>query len=346
MVFNEMKNSTVKNGLRTLFLINPNRIAWVDVAKGIAILLVIIGHTVNFGSATRNFIFSFHMPLFFILSGYTFKLAGDFPVFFQRVKKLIRHLIYPSLIVSGIGIFAQWMMQDQHTVSALWCCTKRMAEALWWASGVGVHAHPALGALWFLFSLFWCKVIMDLIHLLFPGRRTGYIYVGIGLFGIAMGLKSKWLPQNMDVTFAAMVFIYIGILWRNYQDWLERHEQLCFMASVIIWVFCLNVPMYIEMAARSYPWTICSVVEAVCGSYMVCCLCKAFVANARIRYALQFIGMHTLLIFLVHHLDWLFFPVWQSPSVGIESGLRISVVLLISFIILYIKGRCYRKRII
>ena len=57
MVFNEMKNSTVKNGLRTLFLINPNRIAWVDVAKGIAILLVIIGHTVNFGSATRNFIF-------------------------------------------------------------------------------------------------------------------------------------------------------------------------------------------------------------------------------------------------------------------------------------------------
>ena len=55
-----MKNSTVKNGLRTLFLINPNRIAWVDVAKGIAILLVIIGHTVNFGSATRNFIFSFY----------------------------------------------------------------------------------------------------------------------------------------------------------------------------------------------------------------------------------------------------------------------------------------------
>lgn len=208
MVFNEMKNSIVKNRLRTLFRVNPNRITWVDVAKGIAILLVIIGHTVNFGSSTRNFIFSFHMPLFFILSGYTFNLAGDFPAFFQRVKKLIRHLIYPSLIVSSIGIFAQWMMQEQHTVSALWCCTKRMAEALWWASGVGVHAHPALGALWFLFSLFWCKVFMDLIHLLFPGRRTGYIYVGIGLFGIAMGLKGKWLPQNMDVTFVAML-LYI-----------------------------------------------------------------------------------------------------------------------------------------
>lgn len=344
MVFKEMKNNIAKNRQRESFYVNPNRIAWVDVAKGIAILLVIIGHTVNFGSATRNFIFSFHMPLFFILSGYTFNLAGDFPAFFQRVKKLIRHLIYPSLIVSGINIFVLWIKQDQHTISALWLLTKRMADALWWASGVDVYAHPGLGALWFLFSLFWAKVLMDAIYLLFPGK-IGYIYVIIGLFGMAMGLKGKWLPQNMDVTFMAMLFIYIGMLWRNYQNLLERHEQLCFMASVIIWVFCLNVPMYIEMAMRSYPWTICSVVEAVCGSYALCCLCKAFETNVRVRYALQFIGMHTLLIFLVHHLDWIAFPVWHSLSIGIESGLRVSVVLFTSFII-YIIGYCYRKKII
>lgn len=90
-----------------IFYINPNRIDWIDVAKGIAILLVIIGHTVQFGSATRNVIFSFHMPLFFILSGYTFRLVDDFPAFLQRLKKLIRHLIYPSLIVSGLDIFAR-----------------------------------------------------------------------------------------------------------------------------------------------------------------------------------------------------------------------------------------------
>lgn len=341
-----MRSSIInRNGFVNIFYINPNRIDWIDVAKGIAILLVIIGHTVQFGSATRNVIFSFHMPLFFILSGYTFRLVDDFPAFLQRLKKLIRHLIYPSLIVSGLDIFARWLMSDQHTASALWLLTKRTADALWWASGIGVHAHPALGALWFLFSLFWAKVFIDLLHLLFPGEKIGYIYVGIALFGMAMGLKGKWLPQNMDVTFIAVFFIYIGMLWKKYQDLMERHEQLCFMVSVIIWVICLNGSMYIEMAARSYPWTICSVVEAVCGSYAVCCVCKALVANSQVRYVFQFIGMHTLLIFLVHHLDWMTFSFWQSSSIGIASGLRVTVVLFISLII-YIMGYYYRKKTI
>ena len=48
-----------------------NRIEWVDEAKGIGIILVMLGHCY----LNWNFCFwfySFHMPLFFILSGYTF----------------------------------------------------------------------------------------------------------------------------------------------------------------------------------------------------------------------------------------------------------------------------------
>lgn len=54
-----------------------HRIQWVDIAKGMAMLFVIIGHTAPFGSMERNFIFSFHMPLFFLLSGYTLKFADS-----------------------------------------------------------------------------------------------------------------------------------------------------------------------------------------------------------------------------------------------------------------------------
>ncbi len=55
------------------------RIDWVDCAKGIAIILVLIGHTVTFDTESqrlaRGIIFSFHMPLFFILSSLTFKFS-------------------------------------------------------------------------------------------------------------------------------------------------------------------------------------------------------------------------------------------------------------------------------
>ncbi|MBF1069294.1 MAG: acyltransferase family protein, partial [Prevotellaceae bacterium] len=47
------------------------RIEALDIAKGIGIILVIIGHMSS--SYLRDWIYSFHMPLFFIISGICFK---------------------------------------------------------------------------------------------------------------------------------------------------------------------------------------------------------------------------------------------------------------------------------
>ena len=47
------------------------RVEWIDLAKGLGMLLVILGHCVCFGGIMHNAIFAFHMPLFFILSGYS-----------------------------------------------------------------------------------------------------------------------------------------------------------------------------------------------------------------------------------------------------------------------------------
>ncbi|MBQ8345321.1 MAG: acyltransferase family protein, partial [Clostridia bacterium] len=49
------------------------RISWIDIAKGIAILLVLLGHTIC-PTWMSVYIYSFHMPLLFVLSGYTLKL--------------------------------------------------------------------------------------------------------------------------------------------------------------------------------------------------------------------------------------------------------------------------------
>lgn len=56
--------------------LSKERIKWIDCVKGIAIILVIIGHSISI-SLVRGLIFSFHMPLFFILSSMTFKCSKD-----------------------------------------------------------------------------------------------------------------------------------------------------------------------------------------------------------------------------------------------------------------------------
>ena len=50
---------------------DKKRVKYFDIARGITIILMIVGHTLSFGWK-RNLIFSFHMPLFIIISGMFF----------------------------------------------------------------------------------------------------------------------------------------------------------------------------------------------------------------------------------------------------------------------------------
>ena len=80
-----------------------NRIQWIDFAKGITILLVIIGHALDASHSVSekyivHVIFSFHMPLFYILSAYTFRYSKDRKQFAARTKRAFCHLILPAYI--------------------------------------------------------------------------------------------------------------------------------------------------------------------------------------------------------------------------------------------------------
>lgn len=321
----------LKGGKEKLFSIPKGRIDWIDMAKGIAIILVIIGHTVKFGSGTRNFIYSFHMPLFFLLSGYTYKIAENREEFLHHLKIGCRHLLFPYLIISIINVIASWWQGSAHDILTLWKVTSRMGDALWWASACNVRVHPGIGAIWFLCSLFWAKIFIDSIHLLFRGKYTGYIFPFLGLAGMAIGVKGKWLPQNIDVTLVAIFFVYLGMLWKKYYESIEKYSQILFLVAISFWISCLYYDIYISMAERLYPFYLISVIEAVCGSFAICCLCKALAQNVYIKTGILFIGMHTLLILLVHQVDWIGRSLWQTESYWMTCAMRVIMVLGIAF---------------
>ena len=72
------------------------RIEYIDIAKGIGILLVVLGHN-DFEVISvfaQRLIYSFHMPLFFFLSGYFLNTAIPF---FEFIKKRSNTLLKPFL---------------------------------------------------------------------------------------------------------------------------------------------------------------------------------------------------------------------------------------------------------
>lgn len=70
-----------------------NRVSWIDISKGIAIILVVLGHSIqsygNDNDVLFKCIYSFHMPAFFVVSGLTFKWADDFKTYIKRKAKVL-----------------------------------------------------------------------------------------------------------------------------------------------------------------------------------------------------------------------------------------------------------------
>lgn len=82
-----------------------NQLDWVLIAKGIGIILVVVGHFIPASSpeywlTLRQFIYSFHMPLFFLLSGYLYK--PDKYSYPDLIKNKAKRLLYPFVTIAGI----------------------------------------------------------------------------------------------------------------------------------------------------------------------------------------------------------------------------------------------------
>lgn len=144
------------------------RIKYVDIAKGLAILLVIVGHTIDI-RLVKGLIFSFHMPLFFVLSAYTMKYSDTFENWKNKnIKFVLRTLAtaYLCFILCRLGTFIQGSNYDWGFFKAY---LKDTFTAIIFSSGwpgtfLGIP-FVAIYALWFLVVFALSKSLFDLINL-------------------------------------------------------------------------------------------------------------------------------------------------------------------------------------
>ncbi len=122
----------------------PKRIVYIDIARGIGILLVVLGHN-DFGFISPFFyqvIYSFHIPLFFFLSGLFLNPAIPFLEFF---KKRFNGLLKPYLFTLFLIYFTSVSFEKMSFQTAI----QRIVKSLY---GTGHYIDWV--QLWFLPHLF------------------------------------------------------------------------------------------------------------------------------------------------------------------------------------------------
>ena len=304
------------------------RIDWIDTAKGLCMILVIVGHTLPYGNLMRNFIFSFHMPAFFFLTGYTARRPDTWQGFARRVKKDFAALIVPVLgVVQVFNVLLNFFLSDDRSLTNLWDIARYNAITLFWASGNPADGIPSCGMPWFLFALFWGKLIWELLGLLFPKGDFAVSFI-VMLFGAYIG-QVQYLPQCLDVAMVVVMYLTLGQLFRQHQALLDRYRVPLFLGhGVASRAFILNllpalIPIYILCAAIS-----------VCGIWIFCQLCRELNANNTLRPALSFLGRHSLWLFFVHHMDVFTSAIWQKDRLLFTLPCRLAWDILLSLLLL------------
>ena len=140
------------------------RIEYIDTAKAIAIILVIIGHCYWLGSIPKlgNLIYTFHMSLFFIVSGFFLK---DLPVR-DVIVKYSKAYLWPYLMI-GVFILLIGMVKCMVLHEPWYGLIPLNVTKILWGSNCESDIRwgniPHIGPSWFLFALFWGCILYSVL---------------------------------------------------------------------------------------------------------------------------------------------------------------------------------------
>ena len=326
------------------------RVEWIDFAKGIAIILVIIGHTVSvgkYGSIIRGMIFSFHMPLFFILSIMTYRCSRSYEEYARKIRTSLKHLIYPAVLMITLNNVILAIRNPSFIVDVEWW--RDRIYSFIFSSGVELTFNnyhvSAVGIPWFFFALFIGRSIFDYIHLQFSDGQLSVISIIIGILGVCISTY-QWLPFSLDIALSIMPFFYVGYKMKTMN--MSSSVKKCFIWGAI-WLGTLalafndyNVWTYMELAARRYNFIPICYITAIAGTIFVIQFSIIVCSHTKnVKKLFLYFGKNSLYLLCIHIMDYLVTNFWNIDGNQYYSAILRVIVDIAIFLIIMIFIRSF-----
>lgn len=202
------------------------RIPWIDCAKGVGIILVVWAHA---GGPWSRYINQFHMPFFFLLSGYLYKAYNIKPYFIKKIKTL-----YIPYISCNLFSMVFRMMFDLDNFLYYFYYSIQI--------GVMLKQNDGLffGATWFLASLFITSVLYRVIDLILGKIIPSFRYeLMLVLFSYIAACGRMLEEPSLGRMLILMFFFAMGNIIKVYEKklyWLDNLyvALMCFAAYIFI----------------------------------------------------------------------------------------------------------------
>lgn len=245
---------------------NSKRIEYLDVAKGIGIMTVVWAHA---SGPFSNYIYQFHMPFFFLISGYLFNSKSSLQKFvYGKVKSLYIPFAVWNLLITFIKIILRPQTLKYNLI--------RMLKIMLTLEKDGQF----FGATWFLGALFVVSVLYKVFDLCIDEKASkkwimAAIFSLIGIAGFLIDFE-----YMLSRTMVLSMFYAIGYLIKQEKEKLKKIDNIvtCIICLLVFIVIGRN--NFANMGANEYGNRILFVIGALAASYVLICVSR-FIAKIK-----------------------------------------------------------------
>ncbi len=363
---------------------NKNQIKYMNIAKALGIILIVAGHsfTENTNSQVRSFVYLFHVPFFFIISGYFFNekyINTPYNLLKRRIKSLWTpfFLWSTAFIVLHNVFFTFYIYSPQVTFRGSSIPSypiETMAKKIVWLFYFK-GSEQLLGGFWFISCLFFAVIfffgIVYIAKLINHNTCIHLFAISSFLIGNLLVCYDVHIPlirHNIKLYLVATFLYYLGWLYKKYEKKMRftvSYATICLLILIFINqinnIKIISIDSTLGSFDKSIPFLI---LTPTIGTYLILYISKQ-IEKYSFSNIFKYIGRRTITILALHFLCFKLvnliivlkknqslsqianFPVMPNSEnyfvAYLIVGVLLPVLLHTFFITFWVKCRSYMK---
>ncbi len=308
------------------------RITTWDVAKGLGMLLVMLGHLLPETSYLRSVIYSFHMPLFFILSGFVLKHDDKNRSLVELIKSEKRMIIvylFWSAIYLGVDMIVKFILLKSMTLLGL----VKQAICIFTTYGINV--------LWFVGSLIVGRILARAILSSVDNNKirwavtAAFVVVPAALSPV-LDLINSWSVSVILIvilrgTFASGLILFGHLIKDRMMIMIEGGYSLLGVLLLLVNMVIVNYMGKVDFHYMELGVWPLFLVSMLTGTFGFICLCRQLEKFEPVKNGLVFLGVNSLFIMVTH--NYLYINDGITYVVGLIMK-DTNLIIAVSFVLL------------
>lgn len=321
-----------------------DRIDYLDTAKGIFIILIIVIHHLLGAEGIVRYLYSMGVTPFFLISGFLYAYKKEWEQPFGKASAgKVQKLLYPFLTFSMINIL--WNVLYYKVVFPSAVPEYSIKEMLLYT--LSTYGYNAL---WYLPCVFLGTLLFLLLR---KAKYHRWIWAAFSISLVAFyALFDKKLTGLGTVSYiycyllrigVSVVFLYAGsVLFAVFKNMNKTRENLLLMICL---VFSLVIAVLYQLYPAHFPIANIAVHRmgnpyvyfpaAISNTIVILLICKKFLGRSRV---LTYFGRNSLIIMALHMDVTIKIAWWIFPKLGLDFGDTINSVIVIGMELLMFTG--------